>query len=85
MTCREFAEFVWKYISGELPPDERFRFDAHLAICPECVHYLSTYEATIRMGREALLDPDAELPDEVPEELVQAILHARSGGRNADV
>jgi anti-sigma factor RsiW len=67
MTCREFAEFVWKYLEGELSAEQQFRFDAHLAICPACVAYLNSYESTIRMGKEAFRDLDADVPPQVPE------------------
>lgn len=77
MTCRDFAEFVWKYLEGELPRDQRFDFDAHLAVCPHCIAYLRTYEETVRLGKEAFRAPDAAVPDEVPEDLVRAILDAR--------
>ena len=37
MTCRELAEFLWKYMERDLPEQERFHFDAHLSVCPHCV------------------------------------------------
>ena len=78
LTCRELAEFLWRYLSDELSAGERFAFDAHLAVCPHCVHYLQGYEKTIELGRQAFAEPDASAPPEVPEELVQAILSARA-------
>ena len=80
ITCRDFAEFLWRYLSGELSGEQRFDFDAHLAVCPHCVAYLKTYDQTIRLGKEAFLSPAEPVPADVPEELVQAILSAR--GRN---
>ena len=80
LTCREFAEFLMAYDDGELPPAERARFDAHLAECPDCVAYLKSYRITVALGRRAFADEDADAGDEVPEELVQAILAARRRG-----
>ncbi len=77
MTCREFAEFMADYLSGELPPAQRAGFDRHLAVCPTCVTYLRDYEATIRIGRQVFQATDTPVPDAVPESLVQAILAAR--------
>ena len=77
MTCREFVDFLMAYVSGELAAAERARFDDHLGECPDCVGYLRTYQETIRLGKGAFAHPDAPLPDEVPEELVRAILSAR--------
>ena len=76
MTCREFIEFLWVYLSEVMSEDRRLRFDAHLTVCPSCVAYLKSYVETQRLGREAL-DPDAPLPADVPEDLVRAILAAR--------
>ena len=77
ITCREFAEFLWAYLSGEVSPEQRFDFDAHMAVCPGCVAYLKTYEETVRLGKEAFVSPDDPVPADVPEELVQAILATR--------
>ena len=52
MTCRELTEFLIDYVDGTLSPDERARFDGHLARCPDCVTYLRNYEATIRLGKD---------------------------------
>jgi anti-sigma factor RsiW len=77
MNCREFIEFLWQYLSAELPAEERARFEAHLARCAPCVRYLQSYQETCRIGKLAFSPSDALVPDEVPEELVQAILAAR--------
>lgn len=77
MTCREFTAFLADYLAGELPDLQREQFHAHLAACPSCVAYMSTYQEAIRLGRAALRPLDRNLPEEVPEELVQAILSAR--------
>jgi anti-sigma factor RsiW len=77
ITCRDFAEFVWAYLTDELPSPQRFEFDAHLAVCPHCVVYLDTYRKTVEMGKDAFSDPDSPVPSDLPEELVDAILAAR--------
>jgi len=78
MTCRDFIEFLWRYVHDELPPEERFHFDAHLAVCPDCVAYLRNYQTTIDLEKEAMAGPpDGPVPEDAPEELVQAILAAR--------
>ncbi len=78
MTCRDFVDYLWRYLHEELPAEERSEFDAHLAVCPHCVAYLKEYRATIAMGREALgPGPDGPAPEDAPDELIQAILSAR--------
>jgi anti-sigma factor RsiW len=82
MTCREFAEFLMQYLSDELSPAERVVFDRHMAECLDCVAYLRTYQETIRLEKAAFADPAGSLPDEVPEDLVRAILAARCARAN---
>jgi anti-sigma factor RsiW len=78
MNCREFTEFLHEYLSGNLPVEERATFDAHLAECPWCVAYLDSYKKTIQLEQAAFTPADDEPPPaDAPEELIQAILHAR--------
>jgi anti-sigma factor RsiW len=81
MTCGELIEFLMAYDDGELAPDRRDAFDAHLARCAPCLRYLATYREAVALGRDAFADPAAPVPGEVPEELVQAILAVRAGAR----
>lgn len=76
LTCQQLIEFLREYLDDELPPAERHRFQAHIDCCPPCLHYLDSYEKTIRLAGLAC-GPDDALPEDVPEELVQAILAAR--------
>jgi len=81
LTCREFVEFLGDYLAGELPPEQREAFNAHLALCPSCVAYMKTYQQTIRLGRAVFRQSDDELSEQdMPEELVRAILDARQKG-----
>lgn len=77
MTCREVVEFLMAYLSHELSAEEQHIFDEHLALCPPCVNYLDTYRQTIRLSKEACRCPDGPAEDEVPNDLIQAILAAR--------
>ena len=77
MTCREFADFVMDYFEGQLDADTRARFDHHLTLCPDCVHYLQQYRDTVQAGQAAF---DDDVPQAVPDDLVRAILEARRDG-----
>jgi anti-sigma factor RsiW len=79
VTCREFADFIMDYLTNELPADVAASFDRHLSRCPNCHTYLAQYRATVAAGREAFADDRARVPDEVPEDLIQAILASRRG------
>lgn len=78
--CRTFVEFLNDYLSGDLPAGQKDAFEEHLSLCSACVTYMKTYQETIRLGKEAFTDLDAEVPPDVPEELVTAILEARRRG-----
>jgi anti-sigma factor RsiW len=77
VTCRELADFIGNYLSGELPAGARAEFEHHLRLCPNCRRYLADYQASVALGKRAFDDDDARLPEHVPEDLVQAILAAR--------
>ena len=49
MSCRELVELVTDYLEGALPPPERVRFEAHLALCDGCEHYLEQMRSTIAL------------------------------------
>ena len=78
MTCREFADFMLEYTTGELSPDVRTLFDRHVERCSNCRAYLELYLRTIEVGRRvAAADLDDATACGVPEDLVAAILAAR--------
>lgn len=78
ITCSEFEEFVADYFDGDLPESQHKIFDAHLKVCPDCRAYLKAYRNTIALGRAAFEKPDANVPDDMPDDLVAAILAARA-------
>jgi len=77
VTCQEFIDFLLDYDEGVLPPEQRGRFDAHLAVCLDCVNYLASYRAAKALGKAAFSAGNEPLPAEVPAELIQAILFTR--------
>lgn len=79
VTCRELVEFLDAYLSGSLPEAERASFNDHLGQCPSCVAYMKTYQASVRMGRAALVHSEDSVAGKAPEKLVQAILASRQG------
>lgn len=77
MTCREFVDFIMGYLEGDLPAEVQAPFERHLSRCPDCERYLRHYRATVEAGRTAFADPDADLPSEVPADLISAIRESR--------
>ena len=47
LTCAQLVELVTDYLEGRLPPDDRRRFDEHVAVCEGCAAYLEQMRATI--------------------------------------
>ena len=77
MKCRELAEFLFEYVSGELAVEQREHFEVHVKRCTNCHEYLIQYEMTIKAGKIACGEMSDELPADIPEELIKAVLSAR--------
>jgi len=77
VTCRQFADFIADFLEGSLPAADHQEFKRHLGVCANCARYLDGYRKTVAVGKCAFDDLDAQLPADVPEELVDAILQAR--------
>jgi anti-sigma factor RsiW len=79
MNCLEFTKFLHDYLLGGLLAEVRAEFDRHLAECPWCVAYLDSYKKTMQLAQAGFAAAeDAPPPSDAPEELIQAILRARS-------
>ena len=60
LTCREMVELVSTYLDGNLDPQDRALFEAHLAMCDGCSAYLDQMRRTLAVIgslREESLDP----------------------------
>jgi anti-sigma factor RsiW len=77
LTCREFEEFVLDYLDGTLPERQRSMFEWHMRICRECRDYLAAYRRAMAVSQRVLSASDKPVPDDVPEDLIKAILESR--------
>ena len=59
-TCRELAERLYEYIEDALTAEEKADWEAHIAKCPPCGHYLRSYQLVMQVSRK-LREKD-ELP-----------------------
>jgi anti-sigma factor RsiW len=50
LSCQELVELVTDYLEGSLAPEERARFDTHLAECPGCDLYVEQMRTTIALA-----------------------------------
>ncbi len=80
VTCRECVGFLMDYLDGLLPADQRFKFESHLAFCPDCATYMDNYGKAVALAREVGRTEWARLNDQFPAGLVEAILNARKHG-----
>ena len=63
MSCQELIGLVTEYLDDALSPEDRARFDAHIADCPGCATYLEQMRQTISvLGelREDAIPPDVQ-------------------------
>ena len=52
LPCRDLVELVTEYLEDRLSPEDRERFDAHLAECEACRAFFDQFRQTIRaLGR----------------------------------
>jgi anti-sigma factor RsiW len=50
--CRQLADLLYDFVSGELPDDRLALLEEHLRLCPPCLVYVETYRVTIRLTRK---------------------------------
>lgn len=77
ITCTEFEEFVVSYLDNDMPPRQKSKFDWHIRLCRECRDYLAAYQRARELGIEMLSGSNDSVPEDVPEDLIEAILAAR--------
>lgn len=79
LSCREFMDVILAYLDGELAARERRLFEQHIRACPPCLDYLDSYRQTVALTGDAWAGCEADdgVPEEIPEELVRAVLAAR--------
>lgn len=63
MSCQELVELVTAYLEDALSPEDRRRFESHVAECEMCRVYVAQIRTTIRLAGSATpddLSPEAE-------------------------
>jgi anti-sigma factor RsiW len=81
-TCRELVDSLGEYLEGELESEVRERVEGHLFECSDCSAYLASLREAIRLVRECY-GPEHEPPEAPPDELIAAVLEARSASAAA--
>lgn len=81
LTCRELLDLLYELVADELGPEARRDAEAHLDICEACRFYLQNYQITLDLLARVGETPEAPVPDEVPDALIEALLATRRGAR----
>ena len=79
ITCEAFEDFILAYLEDELTGRQKFIFEMHLKVCRECRDYLKAYRASMDLAKDSFDLPNAVSMEEVPEDLVRAVIEARKG------
>ena len=74
ITCREFNDFIYDYIEGALTDKQVDLFKRHMRVCPSCRKFLKNYIAAYKAESQIFPYEDVEVPNTVPEDLIDAIL-----------
>ena len=69
LTCKEVVEIVTDYLEGALSPEDRARFEQHLAVCDGCTYYVEQMRETIRLSGKVTED---QIPVAQRERLLEA-------------
>lgn len=77
ISCDDFENFILAYLDDELLPRQKFVFELHLKVCRECRDYLKAYKASMTVAAMAMKAESQAKLENVPEDLVAAILAAR--------
>jgi len=75
LTCQQVVELVTAYLDDGLSPEDRERFEQHLASCSGCRNYLEQMRRTI--------EPTGRVQLALPAELEEKLLEAFRGWRRA--
>jgi len=77
LSCEEFEAFVHDYYESLLSQKSRNQFETHMRLCPMCRVHFESYVSAVALGK-GVCEEDDRLPADIPEELVGAVLIARS-------
>ena len=77
MKCRELAEFLIDYVSGDLPEETRVQLRGAPDPLPQLPRLLDPGPEHRQGGQDRVRRTSDELPTDVPEDLVKAVLAAR--------
>ena len=81
ITCTEFEQFVIDFYEKTLSDKQHSMFEFHMSICPKCNVHFRSYVLAIELGKKVCEGEGDDLVEDVPEDLVRAILATRAGSQ----
>ena len=78
LTCQQVENFMMAYLDGELGLMTSLRFRMHIMMCSDCGKFLQSYKNAVAMEKRIFENPEDEAIGHVPDEIIDAILHATS-------
>ena len=77
ISCEELDDFIVDYLDDALADNQKEKFEQHIRFCSSCIKYLENYKNTIALSKAAFSDDYNPNCDDMPEELIQAIVASR--------
>ena len=81
IVCVSGVELLMEYTEGALAPDVRAAIEAHVAACPRCEAFMTSYREVPRIVRDATR---IEMPTDLEASLLAALRAAHSAARRRD-
>lgn len=76
ITCGQFEAFLIDYHEGDLPQAQREDFERHMKLCGRCRNSVEGYRRAIELNRQLFAGQDGPLPEDVPDQVVAAVISA---------
>ncbi len=78
ITCKQFNDFIFDYVGGNLSEKESVLFMRHMRVCPMCRQFLRNYIAALKASEMILPFDDTVVPESVPQDLIEAIIDVKN-------
>ena len=78
VVCMSGVELLMEYMEDALAPDARAAIETHVAGCERCVAFMTSYQESLRILRDATA---VEMPPDLEASLLAAVRGAHGGAQ----
>ena len=78
VVCMSGVELLMEYMEDALAPDVRAAIETHVAGCARCVAFMTSYQESLRIMRNATA---VEMPSDLEASLLAAVRGAQGGAQ----